>query len=211
VHVPFGTVLGTDGKPLKTRSGVNVTLKSLLEDAQEAAGSMMMARAQERGLPTEGVRDLARAVGVGALKYADLSSDRVRDYTFTLEKMVALDGDTGPYLQYAHARTCSLLAKVGAPTSTGELTAAHPKEVELALVLDQFGAAVALAAAELSPHRVCTYLHTLATTLSSFYEACNVSASTGTERASRLALVELTRRVLARGLGLLGIEAPERL
>nr|WP_133786766.1 arginine--tRNA ligase [Kribbella sp. VKM Ac-2571] len=200
-HVSFGTVLGPNGKPFKTREGGTVKLVDLLESAVSRADALLAGR--------EGVdrAATARAVGIGAVKYADLSSDRGNDYVFDLDRMVAMTGNTGPYLQYAHARLTRLLAKAG---TTGELTELKaPAEQRLALLLTGFGATVEQVAETLQPHRLCTYLYDVASALSVFYEQCPVLSSEGATRASRIALCTATRKVLQDGLGLLGIEAPD--
>jgi arginyl-tRNA synthetase len=200
-HVSFGTVLGPNGKPFKTREGGTVKLVDLLESAVARADALLAGR--------EGVdrAATARAVGIGAVKYADLSSDRGNDYVFDLDRMVAMTGNTGPYLQYAHARLTRLLAKAG---TTGELTELKdPAEQRLALLLTGFGTTVEQVAQTLQPHRLCTYLYDVASALSVFYEQCPVLSSEGATRASRIALCTATRKVLQDGLGLLGIEAPD--
>ena len=205
-HVGFGTVLGPDGKPFKTRSGDTVRLATLLDEAVERAAALL----DERGDPldADARASIAQAVGIGAVKYADLSSDRVNDYVFALDRMVAMTGNTGPYLQYAHARLTRLLAKADAgPTLVTVLE--NPVEQRLALQLDAFAHVVEQVAETLQPHRLCGYLFELATTLSAFYESCPVLTSEGETRASRLALCAATRRVLGDGLGLLGITAPD--
>ncbi|CAN5451433.1 arginine--tRNA ligase [soil metagenome] len=208
-HVAFGTVRGEDGKPFKTRSGETIPLSSLLDAAEAKALSYEWGS----GLgPTERSQ-IARAVGIGAVKYADLSSGLGRDYTFALDRMVAMDGNTGPYLQYAHARLCTLLAKASSiaamSTSVGALE--HPAEQRLALVLTGFPRAVDKVAATLEPHHLCPYLYDVAAALSTFYEACPVLKAEEADRATRVALCEATKRVLATGLDLLGIEAPARM
>jgi arginyl-tRNA synthetase len=192
-HVSFGTVLGPNGKPFKTRAGGTVKLVDLLQSA--------IAKASAGGEAT------ARAVGIGAVKYADLSSDRGNDYVFDLDRMVAMTGNTGPYLQYAHARLTRLLSKAEASTEVTELK--DPAEQRLALLLTGFAATVAQVAETLQPHRLCTYLYDVASALSTFYEQCPVLSSEGMTRASRIALCTATRTVLQDGLGLLGIEAPD--
>ncbi|MFC0627662.1 arginine--tRNA ligase [Kribbella deserti] len=205
-HVGFGTVLGENGKPFKTRSGDTVRLATLLDAAVERAAALLDERAGS--LDGDARAEIARAVGIGAVKYADLSSDRVNDYVFALDRMVAMTGNTGPYLQYAHARLTKLLAKAG--TTPGAVTVLEsPVEQRLALQLAAFGSTVEQVAETLQPHRLCGYLFELATTLSAFYESCPVLTSDGETRASRLALCAATRRVLADGLGLLGITAPD--
>lgn len=200
-HVSFGTVLGPNGKPFKTREGGTVKLVDLLESAVARADALLAGR--------EGVdrAATARAVGIGAVKYADLSSDRGNDYVFDLDRMVAMTGNTGPYLQYAHARLTRLLSKAG---TTGELTELNdPAEQRLALLLTGFGTTVKQVAETLQPHRLCTYLYDVASALSTFYEQCPVLSSEGATRESRIALCTATRKVLQDGLGLLGIEAPD--
>jgi arginyl-tRNA synthetase len=201
-HVAFGTVLGPNGKPFKTREGGTVKLVDLLDGAIARADALLVGR--------DGIdRDTtARAVGIGAVKYADLSSDRGNDYVFDLDRMVAMTGNTGPYLQYAHARLTRLLSKAG--SAAGEVTElTDPAEQRLALLLTGFAAAVEQVAETLQPHRLCTYLYDVASALSTFYEQCPVLSSQGTTRASRIALCAATRKVLQDGLGLLGIEAPD--
>jgi arginyl-tRNA synthetase len=201
-HVSFGTVLGPNGKPFKTRAGGTVKLTTLLNDAVERADALLDGR--------EGIdrQSTARAVGIGAVKYADLSSDRGNDYVFDLDRMVAMTGNTGPYLQYAHARLTRLLTKAG--SEGGEVVELKdPAEERLALLLTGFASTVAQVADTLQPHRLCTYLYEVASALSVFYERCPVLASEGRTRASRIALCTATRKVLQDGLGLLGIEAPD--
>jgi arginyl-tRNA synthetase len=201
-HVSFGTVLGPNGKPFKTRAGGTVKLTTLLNDAVERADALLDGR--------EGIdrQSTARAVGIGAVKYADLSSDRGNDYVFDLDRMVAMTGNTGPYLQYAHARLTRLLTKAG--SAGGEVVELKdPAEERLALLLTGFASTVAQVADTLQPHRLCTYLYEVASALSVFYERCPVLASEGRTRASRIALCTATRKVLQDGLGLLGIEAPD--
>ena len=201
-HVSFGTVLGPNGKPFKTRAGGTVKLTTLLDDAVERADALLEGRAGIDRQPT------ARAVGIGAVKYADLSSDRGNDYVFDLDRMVAMTGNTGPYLQYAHARLTRLLTKAG--SEGGEVVELRdPAEERLALLLTGFASTVAQVADTLQPHRLCTYLYEVASALSVFYELCPVLTSDGQTRASRIALCTATRKVLQDGLGLLGIEAPD--
>jgi arginyl-tRNA synthetase len=201
-HVSFGTVLGPNGKPFKTREGGTVKLVELLDSAVKRADALLAGR---EGVDREAT---ARAVGIGAVKYADLSSDRGNDYVFDLDRMVAMTGNTGPYLQYAHARLTRLLTKAGAPGGkVTELT--DPVEQRLALLLTGFATTVEQVAETLQPHRLCTYLYDVASALSVFYEQCPVLSSEGETRASRIALCAATRQVLQDGLGLLGIEAPD--
>lgn len=191
-HVGFGMVLGPDGKPFKTREGTAVHLDDLLDDAEKNA---------------------TPEVALAAIKYADLSSGLQKDYVFDVERMTATSGDTGPYLQYAHARCANILREAEArgfqPSEVGQL--AEPAEQDLALQLSGFGNAVHVVAADLTPHKLCGYLYELADKFSKFYEKCPVLKSADEVRASRLGLVAATKQVLAAGLGLLGIVAPERM
>ena len=207
-HVAFGTVLGGDGKPFKTRGGDTVSLVSLLDAAEAKAAALLDERGSMLEEPDRSAT--ARAIGIGAVKYADLVNDLGRDYVFALDRMVAMDGNTGPYVQYAHARLVSLLDKAGeAPDRVTRL--AHPAEQRLALLLTGFAGAVTATAETLEPHRLCGYLHQVATALSVFYEACPVLKADGDVRASRLTLCLATRRVLATGLTLLGITPLHRM
>ena len=207
-HVAFGTVLGEDGKPFKTRSGQTVSLASLLDAAEAKAKALLDER--NPGLTEPARSQTARAVGIGAVKYADLSNDLGRDYVFAVDRMVAMDGNTGPYLQYAHARLASLLAKASEePDQVSALR--HPAEQRLALLLTGFPRAVEKVAATLEPHHLCNHLYQVAVALSGFYEACPVIKADAQIRSSRLALCVAAKRVLATGLNLLGIEAPNKM
>ena len=191
-HVGYGLVLGNDGKPFKTRDGSAATLESLLDAAEEEA---------------------APNIALAAIKYADLSSGLQKDYVFNAERMVKTTGDTGPYLQYAHARASRILRNAEeAGLGYGAVTVLEePVEQQLALQLSGFGDVVDEVATQLTPHKLCGYLYELAGTLATFYEACPVLKSEGDVRASRLALCAATKRVLAKGLDLLGIDAPDRM
>lgn len=214
VHVPFGSVLGEDRKMFRTRAGETVKLTDLLDEAvQQAAARIAEANPSITG--DERAR-VARSVGIGAVKYADLSNDRIKDYVFSFERMLMFEGNTGPYIQYAHARISKILRDAGddAADLAGVVpTLGEPQERSLGKALLGFDAAVHDTADKLGPHRLCTYLFDLAQTFTSFYEACPVlKAGVPPEtRRSRLALCALTARVLADGLGLLGIDAPERM
>lgn len=210
VHAPFGTMLGPDGTPFKTRSGDTVKLRSLLDEAEERASDVVAAKNGD--LPETQRNRIAHAVGIGAVKYADLSKDRTSDYVFSFGKMLALDGNTAPYLQYAHARLCSILQKAkDMRASHGELRLESPFELALAKHLLRFPEVISLVARELKPHHLCTYLYELATKFSGFYENCPVLKSEEAVRASRLTLCDVTGRTLALGLDLLGIEHPEEM
>jgi arginyl-tRNA synthetase len=216
VHVPFGTILGTDGKPFRSRSGKTPRLKELLDDA--VAGARTVVAEKSAGLPPEELEHVVQAAAIGAVKFADLSNARVKDYVFDPERMVALTGNTSVYLQYAHARACSVLGKL--PSELGGEAAVtvdrsvpiHRAERVLILALDEFGAVLAEVADTLEPHRLCTYLFELAKAFSDFWQHCPVlRADDAAQRGNRVALVRLTGRTLAQGLDLLGIEAPRRL
>lgn len=211
-HVGFGMVLGADGTPIKTRDGTALTLASLLDEAEERAAKLM--QSDPLNLPEAQARELAPAVGIGAVKYADLSQNRTSDYKFDWEKLIALSGNSGPYMQYAHARCCSIFAKGGIERDALDPSALRieaPEEAALARRLLKLSDVIHTSAEQYYPHFVADHLYALAREYSVFYDKCPVLKSEGALRESRLALVELTRRQLARGLGLLGIEAPERM
>ena len=192
-HVAFGTVLGTDGKPFKTRDGTAVTLNSLLDAAEQQA---------------------APPVALAAIKYADLSNGLNKDYVFDVGRMVQTTGNTGPYLQYAHARVTQVLRKAtarGYGEQSKVLVLEEPAEQTLALLLTRFGDVVPEVGRTLQPHRLCNYLYELSGALAIFYEQCPVLQSSGAVRDSRLALCSATKRVLASGLTMLGIEPLERM
>ncbi|MCB5169240.1 arginine--tRNA ligase [Streptomyces bambusae] len=213
-QLAFGTVLGADGKPFKTREGETVRLVDLLDEAVDRATAVVREKAEKVGLSEQEIVENGRFVGIGAVKYADLSTSAARDYKFDLDQMVSLNGDTSVYLQYAYARTQSILRK-----AEGRSPVAHP-ELELAaaertlgLHLDGFGALVSEAAAEYAPHKLAAYLYQLASLFTSFYEHCPV-IKPEPELAvgeNRLFLTDLTGRTLAKGMSLLGIRTPERL
>ncbi|MFZ9697243.1 MAG: arginine--tRNA ligase [Ilumatobacteraceae bacterium] len=209
-HVAFGNVLGSDKKMLKSRSGDSVKLSALLDEAVERATAAV--REKNPDLDTASQDSIARMVGIGAVKYADLSTDRVKDYIFDWDRMLSFDGNTAPYLQYAHARICSIFRRAGIERSSidASLLALSAKEERaLALVVLQFDSAVRDTIDKASPHRLCTYLYEVATAFTAFYENCPVLKSDEPVRTSRLVLCDATARVLSTGLGLLGIDAPE--
>ncbi|MFF1785577.1 arginine--tRNA ligase [Kitasatospora sp. NPDC058243] len=212
LHLGFGTVLGKDGKPFKTRSGETVRLMDLLDEAVGRARIVVSEKSPQ--LAAEELEDRAKQVGIGAVKYADLSTSRTRDYVFDADRMVSLNGDTGTYLQYAYARIQSILRKAPA----GVLPAAHqdlalePAERALGLLLDEFGATINQVTGTFEPHRLCAYLHNLASAYAAFYEHCPVlKASTREITETRLLLCQLTGQTLRQGMDLLGIGAPEQL
>ena len=211
VHVAFGSVLGSDHKMFRSRSGEAVKLADLLEEAVQRAESALVAR-HAGGDP--GHRSaVARAVGIGAVKYADLSTDRVRDYVFDWDRMLAFEGDTGPYLQYAHARVHSIFRRAGLDVHArhGAPVLSEPAERALGVALLGYAEAVTAAMEGSSPSRLCGYLFSLATTFTTFYETCPVLQAAPEARDSRLGLCTLTARVLGHGLGLLGVEAPSQM
>ncbi|MGW3494329.1 arginine--tRNA ligase [Streptomyces sp. NPDC001020] len=211
VHLAFGTVLGKDGKPFKTRAGETVRLVDLLDEAIERASAVVREKAQD--LSEEEIAERGTQVGIGAVKYADLSTSASRDYKFDLDQMVSLNGDTSVYLQYAYARIQSILRKAGEVRP-----AAHP-ELELAgaeralgLHVDRFAETVAEAAAEYAPHKLAAYLYQLASLYTAFYDKCPVlKAETPEQVENRLFLCDVTARTLHQGMALLGIRTPERL
>jgi arginyl-tRNA synthetase len=211
VHVAFGLVLGPDGKKLASRSGGSERLIDLLNEGIDRAAAAMKERASD--LSPERQAAVAHDLGVGAVKYADLSTERIRDYVFDWDRMLAFEGDTGPYLQYAHARIRSIFrrAQVAPPAPGTVPLLGEPQERALALQLLGFAAAVEATAETYSPSKLCTYLFDLATTFTGFYEARRVLVEDQAVRTSRLGLCDLTARVLERGLSLLGIEAPEQM
>jgi arginyl-tRNA synthetase len=213
VHVPFGTVLGPDGRPFKTRSGGTVRLSELLDAAVDQARTVVADKVH--GLDPEELDGVIQAAGIGAVKYADLSTSRTKDYTFDVDRMVSLNGNTGVYLQYARARIQSILRKLpaeGADATVDVLVPLQPAERTLALRLDECAEVLSEVAETLEPHRLCGYLFSLAKAYTDFYETCPVlQAETATVRGNRIALCRLTGRTLALGLGLLGITAPDRM
>lgn len=211
-YAPFGTMLGADGKPFKTRSGDTVKLKDLLDEAEERAFELVSRKSPE--LDEQQRRNIARGVGIGAVKYSDLSKDRTSDYVFNWDKMLSLDGNTAPYLQYAYARIKSIFRKSHQPSpssTAGRLQLDVPQEQALAKHLLRMGEIVESVARELKPHLLCTYLYDLAVRFSSFYENCPVLQSEPEVRQSRLALCDLTARTMALGLEILGIDHPEQM
>ena len=211
VHVAFGNVLGAGGKKMASRSGGSDRLVDLLAEGIERAEAALKERSSD--LSPERQAATAHALGVGAIKYADLSTERVRDYVFDWDRMLAFEGDTGPYLQYAHARIRSIFRRAGLPPPPpgSQLLLAEPAERALALQLLRFAEAVDATAETSSPSKLCSYLFDLATTFTGFYEACRVLVDDPAVRSSRLGLCDLTARVLEQGLSLLGIEAPEQM
>jgi arginyl-tRNA synthetase len=224
-HISFGSVLGPDGKPIKTRAGVAITLQQLLEEAVEHADQSYLLTREERQKRGEEVPELskeerqkvAEAVGLGAVKYADLSQNRESDYVFDWDKMLAMDGNTATYMQYAYARCRSIFRK---GEEDADLYRKHPpavylqqaQERALALQLVRFDEALDAAAADYRPNAITSYLWDLAKTYSGFFQNCPVlKADTPALRQSRLLLCDLTARTIQRGLELLGIRTIERM
>jgi arginyl-tRNA synthetase len=203
-HVGFGVMLGDDGKPFKTRSGTTVKLVDLLQEAEERAFALVSEKNTDM---SEADRKLiAHAVGIGAVKYADLSKNRTSDYMFSWDSMLSFEGNTAPYLQYAYTRIQSVFRKVDALNDQAQIVLQEPAERLLALELARFADAINAVSREAAPHFLCAYLYDLATHFMRFYEACPVLKSEGAVRDSRLRLCRLTATTLKTGLDLLGIE-----
>ncbi|MFD5639958.1 arginine--tRNA ligase [Streptomyces sp. NPDC127077] len=213
-QLAFGTVLGKDGKPFKTREGETVRLVDLLDEAIDRATAVVREKAEKVGLSEREIEENGRYVGIGAVKYADLSTSAVRDYKFDLDQMVSLNGDTSVYLQYAYARIRSIFGKAGdrTPVAHPELGLA-PAERALGLHLDRFGETLEEVAAEYAPHKLAAYLYQLASLYTTFYDQCPVIKPAPEQEVAenRLFLCDLTARTLHQGMALLGIRTPERL
>lgn len=213
VHVAFGSVLGSDRKMLKSRAGDTVKLAALLEEAVERADKAIVEK--NPAMPEDQRREVAQMIGIGAVKYSDLSTDRIKDYVFDWDRMLSFDGNTAPYLQYAHARICSIFRRADIDRSTFKGVTPvieQPQERALALRILQFDSAVWDALDKYSPHKMCTYLYELASDFTAFYEHCPVlKADSEKIRQSRLALCDITARVMQAGLLMLGIRAPEQM
>ncbi|MEU0969497.1 arginine--tRNA ligase [Streptomyces sp. NPDC005917] len=210
-QLAFGTVLGKDGKPFKTREGETVRLVDLLDEAIDRASAVVREKAQD--LSEAEIAERGAQVGIGAVKYADLSTSANRDYKFDLDQMVSLNGDTSVYLQYAYARVRSILRKAGevGPAAHPELEL-HEAERALGLHADAFAETVAEAATEYAPHKLAAYLYQLASLYTTFYDKCPVlKAETPEQVENRLFLCDVTARTLHQGMALLGIRTPERL
>ncbi len=215
-HVWFGSILGEDGKPFKTRSGETVKLADLLDEAEERAFKVVTEKAAEREVESSEAerKEIARVVGLGAIKYADLLPNRQSDYVFSWDKMLALNGNTAPYLQYAYARISSIFRKGGTEsgaTATASVSLNATAELALAKHLLNFGLVLEAVAEEYRPNFLCNYLYDLAGHFARFYENCPVLKAEPAERASRLVLCNLTAKVLRQGLEVLGIETLEKM
>ncbi|WP_410537257.1 arginine--tRNA ligase [Streptomyces sp. KL2] len=214
-QLAFGTVLGKDGKPFKTREGETVRLVDLLDEAVERATAVVREKAEQGGLELteEEIAERGAQVGIGAVKYADLSTSMSRDYVFDLDRMVSLNGDTSVYLQYAYARIQSILRKAGdAKPAAHPQVGLAPAERALGLHLDEFAETLAGVAETYEPHKLAAYLYQLASLYTTFYDQCPViRAESEAVRENRLFLCDLTARTLRQGMALLGIRTPERL
>jgi arginyl-tRNA synthetase len=213
-HVWFGSILGEDGKPFKTRSGDTVKLADLLDEAEERALKVVTEKNAELLESTR--KEIARVVGIGSVKYADLLPNRQSDYVFSWEKMLSLQGNTAPYLQYAYTRIRSIFRKGGEETSniehrTSNIELRAPEEIALAKHLLTFGITLEAVAEDYRPNFLCNYLYDLAGHFARFYEACPVLKAEGVERTTRLMLCDVTARVLKQGLDALGIEVLEQM
>jgi arginyl-tRNA synthetase len=215
-HMPFGAMLGADGKPFKTRSGDVVKLTELLDEAEARAFAIVSGKSPE--LPEDERHRIAHAVGIGAVKYADLSKHRTSDYVFDWDEMLSLQGNTAPYLQYAYTRIRSVFRRAAAEAADASTAASRSapvlhasEERQLGIRLVRFQEVVEQVAEDGLPHLLCTHLYELATAFMRFYEACPILTAAPDVRASRLALAERTAETLRDGLGLLGIETVERM
>jgi len=209
-HVYFGSILGEDGKPLKTREGAPVKLSALLDEAEERALAVVTEKNPE--LSPETRREIARAVGIGAVKYADLSQNRTTDYVFSWSKMLAMTGNTAPYMQYAYVRVQSIFRKAGTPPSdVTKIAFEHAAELDLAKHILRFPETLQAVADDDKPNWLTSYLYDLANKFSAFYENCPVLQSPEPLRSSRLVLCRLTADVMKRGLNLLGIDVIEQM
>ncbi|MBT8043497.1 MAG: arginine--tRNA ligase, partial [Verrucomicrobiae bacterium] len=210
-HIAFGSILGEDRKLMKTRSGDNVQLVDVLDEAVERAGKAI--EEKNPGMDAEEKKQVAAIVGVGSVKFAELSQHRMTDYVFSWDRMLSLQGDTAPYLQYSYVRVRSIFRKLeeGIKISPENLAIEADAEVHLARMLVRFGEVVPALLDDFRPNLLANYLLDLAKAFHSFFEACPVLKSEGETQNTRLVLCELTSRVLEKGLGLLGIEVPERM
>ena len=217
-HVTFGTMLGEDGKPFKTRTGGTIKLKDLLDEAVERATAVVETKNPE--LPAEQKKEIAKAVGIGAVKYADYANNRNSDFVFSFDKMLAMEGNTAPYMQYAYARIKSIERKAAGKDVDIEkeldgiaaLPLTEPAEKELAKLLVRYDQAIAAATAECRPNYLTGHLYDLAQAFSRFYSACPVLTAEPENRPARLLLCDLTARTIRHGLSeLLGIEVVEQM
>jgi arginyl-tRNA synthetase len=210
-HLPFGAMLGKDGRPFKTRAGTVVKLIELLDEAESRALALVVEKNPD--LDPASQATIARAVGIGAVKYADLSKNRTSDYIFDWEQMLSFEGNTAPYLQYAFTRIQSLFRRAGVESTLQpvQVASAAREEHPLAVQLVRYQEVVEQVAAEGFPHQLCAYLYELATHFMRFYEACPILQAEPTDRERRLALAARTGATLGDGLRLLGIATIDRM
>jgi arginyl-tRNA synthetase len=208
-HMAFGTMMGKDGTPFKTRAGGTVKLIDLLNEAQHRAFDLVTEKNPD--IDEESRKGIAKTVGIGAVKYADLSKNRTSDYIFNWDTMLSFEGNTAPYLQYAYTRIQSIFRKAGAINSDATITLVEPAERLLANKLLQISEAIELVAKDGTPNSLCTYLYELSGNFMSFYEACPIMKAEDSVKQSRLKLAQLTADTLKTGLGLLGIDVMERM
>lgn len=211
-HHMFGMMLGKDGKPFKTRAGGTVRLSDLLDEAIDRA--QVLIRSKNPEMSEDELNNVANVVGIGAVKYADLSKSRTTDYIFDWDNMLAFEGNTAPYMQYAYTRVASIFKKANVTQADLTLPIAlqDPREIALATRLMQFEETILMVARDGTPHVMCTYLYDLAGLFSSFYEHCPIlSVEDDAQRQSRLKLALLTQKTLKTGLDTLGIETVERM
>ena len=213
VHIPFGLVVGSDGKKLASRDGEAISLKDLLEESIIRADKSILEK--NPGMKESERKEISKMIGIGSVKYADLSVDRNKNYVFDWDKMLSFDGNTAPYLQYAHARICSIFRKASISKDSFENTEiqiTNVNEASLCRVLIRFSESIDDAINNYAPHRLAVYLHKLAQEFASFYENCPVLVyDSESIMNNRLALCSLTARTLSTGLNLLGIDSPERM
>jgi len=211
-HMPFGTVMGEDGKPFKTRAGSTPKLADLLTEAEERAYDLV--KAKNKDMTEDELRHIASVVGIASVKYADLSKNRTSDYTFSFDSMLSFEGNTAPYLLYAYTRVASIFNKAGIEINSiiADVSFTEEKESDLASKLMQFDEIIKQVGKQGMPHFLCAYLFELAGLFSSFYEACPILiADNETQKQSRLKLAGLTAKTLQQGLALLGINTLERM
>ncbi len=209
-HLSYGTMMGKDGKPFKTRSGDTIKLIDLCEESVERAFTLVSSKSSELGEAER--KHIADVVGIAAVKYSDLSKNRNSDYIFDWDSMLSFDGNTAPYLLYAYARIRSIFRRAGLdPDAAYPVAVNGPEEQALALKLLQFSETVELLAADCLPNQLCLYLYELAGVFMRFYESCPVLKAEGDERATRLGLCQLTAKTLKQGLNLLGITTLEQM
>jgi arginyl-tRNA synthetase len=213
VHIPFGLVVGSDGKKLASRDGEAISLKDLLEESIARANKSILEKNPD--ISESERAEISKMIGIGSVKYADLSVDRNKNYVFDWDKMLSFDGNTAPYLQYAHARICSIFRKVSIQRedfANNKISIMNDNESSLSRTLIGFSVAIDESINNYAPHRLAVYLHKLAQEFASFYENCPVLViDDKSTMNSRLALCSLTARTLSTGLNLLGIASPEKM